>query len=229
MSNHQDWPWRRVTGILGILFFVGTAIGLLIIIPIQPAPNEPIENLRKFFADDNALIHTANLIMMLTLVFVFLPFAAGLRSVLAERDVDAGMWSRTAFGIAVGIVAVTGAGSAVLSSTMLAFEPGSFDDAVLRLIAYADAYMFSVIITVGLALFLVATAIVILRTGALWKWLGWLGLVIALIGLIGTSWPLDGDPEGVLASMGFSTFPLFAVWSLLVGISLLRTPAAGSE
>jgi hypothetical protein len=201
----------------------------LIIIPIQPAPNEPIENLRKFFADDNALIHTANLIMMLTLVFVFLPFAAGLRSVLAERDVDAGMWSRTAFGIAVGIVAVTGAGSAVLSSTMLAFEPGSFDDAVLRLIAYADAYMFSVIITVGLALFLVATAIVILRTGALWKWLGWLGLVIALIGLIGTSWPLDGDPEGVLASMGFSTFPLFAVWSLLVGISLLRTPAAGSE
>ncbi len=229
MSNHQDWPWRRVTGILGILFFVGTAIGLLIIIPIQPAPNEPIENLRKFFADDNALIHSANLIMMLTLVFVFLPFAAGLRSVLAERDVDAGMWSRTAFGIAVGIVAVTGAGSAVLSSTMLAFEPGSFDDAVLRLIAYADAYMFSVIITVGLALFLVATAIVILRTGALWKWLGWLGLVIALIGLIGTSWPLDGDPEGVLASMGFSTFPLFAVWSLLVGISLLRTPAAGSE
>ncbi len=229
MSNYQDWPWRRVTGILGILFFVGAAIGLLIIIPIQPAPDEPIANIREFFADDSALFYSANLIMMVTLVFVFLPFAAGLRSVLAERDVDAGMWSRTAFGIAVGIVAVAGAGSVFFSSMMLAFEPGSFDDAVLRLIVYADAYMFSVIITVGLALFLVATAIVVLRTGALWKWLGWLGLVIAIIGLIGTSWPLDGDPEGVLATMGFITFPLFAVWSLLVGISLLRTPAAGSE
>ncbi len=229
MSSHQDWPLRRVTGILGILFFVGLAITFALFAPVQPDPDAPISELREFFADDDAVIHTSNWIFLVSLVFLFLPFAAGLRSVLAENDVDSGMWTRTAFGIAVGVVAIGGVGSSFIGSMMLAFEPGSFDDSVLRLIAYADAYIFSVPLTIGVALFLAANSIVVLRTGALWTWLGWLGLVIALLGLIGAWWPLDGDPGGVLAALALTTFPLLGIWSLLVGINLLRTPAAASE
>jgi hypothetical protein len=230
MSSHQDWPLRRITGILGILFFAGIAIGIFgLVIPIQPNPNDPITEIRDFFTNDSTAIHTANWIVGVTLIFVFLPFTAGLRSVLAEEDVDAGMWTRTAFGIAVGIVAIAGTGSAFIQSMMLASESGGFDDPVLRLILYLDVYTFSVVIAIGIALFLVANSIVVLRTGALRNWLGWLGLAIALIGLTGAWWPLDGDPQGPLTSLGYATFPLFAIWSLLVGINLLRTPAATSE
>lgn len=127
------------------------------------------------------------------------------------------------------MVAVASVGSGFLGSMMLAFEPGSFDDVVLRLVLYADAYTFSAVVGIGAALFLVATSIVVLRTGTLWKWLGWFGLVIALLALIGAGWPLHGDPQGGLAYMSFGSFALFAIWSLLVGINLLRTPAAATN
>ncbi len=229
MSSQEDWPVRRITGILGIVFFVAFGVGLFgLLVPVQPGPEDSIADIRDFFANDGTVFHIANWILGVTLVFVLLPFAAGLRSVLSEHDVDDGMWTRTAYGIAVATVAVGGAGSAFLTSTMLAYDT-ALDDAVLRLILYADAYTFSVVVGVGIALFLAATSIVVLRTGALWKWLGWFGAAVAVIGVIGAWWPLDGDSEGPLAFLSYITFPLFAIWSLLVGINLLRTPAAPQQ
>ena len=229
MFSQQAWPWRRVTGILGIVFFVGVAIGLLLFLPAQPVPDDPIADIREFFADDSALVHTANWILSLIIVFVFLPFAVGLRSVFGEKDADTRMWSRIAYGGAVAIVAVAGAGSALVASAALAVESGGLDDSVLRLILYMDAYIFSVVMSFGIALFLSATSMLVLSTGALWRWLGWFGLAIALLGLIGAWWPLDGDVEGPLAILSFISLPLYAIWSLLAGINLLRTPAAASE
>jgi hypothetical protein len=69
----RDTYWR-ITGILGILFFVGIAIGIFgLTYPIQPNPNDPIAEIRHFFANDSAAIHTANWIVGVTLMFVFLP------------------------------------------------------------------------------------------------------------------------------------------------------------
>lgn len=70
------------------------------------------------------------------------------------------------------MVAVASVGSGFLGSMMLAFEPGSSDDVVLRLVLYADAYTFSAVVGIGAALFLVATSIVVLRTGTCGSGLG---------------------------------------------------------
>jgi hypothetical protein len=222
--NGQDWSWRRVTGWLGIAFFVGIAIGLFgLVLPTQPDADAPIAEVRDFFEDDGGLLHSGNWIAAVSVVFLFLPFAAGLRSVLSERDVDAGMWTRTGFGAAVGTVALTGAGSAFLTSAELAFESADLGDDVLRLLLYADSYLFSVVIGLGVGLYLAANSIVVLRTGALWRWLGWFGLVVAALGLIGAWWPLGGDVGSPIALLSFITVPLLAVWTLLAGINLLRT------
>lgn len=86
MSSYQDWPWRRITGILGIIFFVSYTIRLVgIVLPFQHDANDSIADIREFFADDDTVIHIGNWILVVTMVFVFLPFAAGLRSVLSER------------------------------------------------------------------------------------------------------------------------------------------------
>lgn len=228
MSSHHDWPVRRITGILGILVFVGIAVTLGLTASLPSSPDGPIEDVRELLANDGGWVHASNWILAVTVVFLFLPFAAGLRSLLAKKDVDGGMWTRTAYGSAVGMAAVAMAGSIFVASTLLAFEPGSFDDAFLRMIAYADFYISSVVISFFIGLFLAATSIVVLRTGALWKWLGWIGLLIALIGLIGAWWPATGN-LGALAFIGYLSIPLFAVWSLFAGINLLRKPAAASE
>jgi hypothetical protein len=227
MSSHQDWPGRRATGILGILFFVGVAV-VLGLLASQPGPGASIADLRDALANDAGLTHVGNWLLAVTLVFFLLPFAAGLSSLLGREDTTR-MWARAAYGSAVGIAAVALVGSVFLASTMLAYEANSFDDAFVRMIAYGDAYMYTVVITSFIGLFLAANSIVVLRTGVLWRWTAWFGLLITLIGLIGAWWPLDGDPGGALAVIGYLSIPLAAVWSLAVGINLLRKPAAAAE
>lgn len=224
MPTSHDWPWVRVTGILGILFFVGTAIGLALLLPTQPLPTDPVADIEQYFIDDASLLHTSNWIMGATLVFIFLPFASGLRSFLASRDIDAGMWSRVAFGSAVALVAVTGAGAAFAASAALAVDAGPVDETLLRLMLWADAFVYSFVVALGIGLFLAATSVVLLRTGALARWLGWLGLAIALLCVIGAWWPITGDPDGAIAMLAFLSMPLLAIWTLLAGIDLLRTP-----
>jgi hypothetical protein len=222
MFSDNDWSVRRVTGVLGVLFFIGMVVSFAMFGPIQPAPDDPISEIRDFYANDDSVILAANWVAAVTIVFFFLPFAAGLRTVLAARDVDGGIWSRTAFGIAVAIVGVGGAGGVFIPSAMLAFDTGDLDDSAMRLMLYADAYAFGVILAVGIALFLAANSLVVLRTGAVWRWLAWFGLVVAVLALIGAWWPLDGDPQGPLAAMSFTAGPLMALWVLLVSINLLR-------
>ncbi len=224
MFSHDDWPWVRITGGLGVGFFVVMLVAFGIFIPGQPVPTDPIAEIEEFFADDAALMHSANWIAGVSLVFLFLPFAAGLRAVLGGHDLDGGMWARAAYGAAVALVAVTGAGTVFLGSGMLAAQGGGLDGDVMQLLLWADAFAFSFVVALGIGLFLAATSVVVLRTGVLWKWLGWLGLAIALVCLVGAWWPVDGDPEGVLSGLAFLSLPLLGLWSLLAGINLLRAP-----
>lgn len=225
MANNQAWAWERITAYLGILFFVGMAVGLTVVIPVQPVPTDSAADIEEFFADKSGLMHTANWFLGVALVFLFLPFAAGLRAILGRVDVDGGMWSRTAFGIAAATVAVTGAGTAFLGSAMLAFDSGGLDADLMRWVLWADAFVYSFVVALGIGLFLAASSIVILRTGVLWNWLGWLGMAMAGLCLIGAWWPVGGDPDGAVAMLAFLSMPMLAIWSLLAGVNLLRAPA----
>lgn len=225
MANDRAWPWERITAYLGILFFIGMVIALSVFIPVQPAPTDSAADIQEFFSDDAGLIQTANWFMGVVLLFVFLPFAGGMRAILGRADVDGGMWSRTAFGSAVATVAVTGAGAVFVSAAMLAYDSGGLDADLMRWVLWADAVTYGFIAALGIALFLATSSIVVLRTGVLWNWLGWLGMAMAGLCLIGAWWPVSGDVEGVLAMLAFLSMPMLGLWSLLAGINLLREPA----
>ncbi|MDH3397913.1 MAG: hypothetical protein OEM81_08805, partial [Acidimicrobiia bacterium] len=66
-------------------------------------------------------------------------------------------------------------------------------------------------------------SIVILRSGVLWKWLGWLGLVAALAMVIGTFWVIDGDEEGFLGILVWIGITATLLWSLLSGVAMIRS------
>jgi hypothetical protein len=223
VANFHDRSAQLVTGIFGILFFVGIAV-VLGLTASQPGPDASIADLRDSLVNDVGVTHVSNWLLAVSVVFIFLPFAAGLRSLLAKADTS-GLWARAAYAGAAGVAAVTLLGSVFQASAMLVFQPGSFDDAFVRMIAYTDAYIFTVVVPSFIGLFLAANAIVVLRTGVFWKWIGWFGLLVTLLGLIGAAWPINGDPGGAVAVIGYLPIPLAALWSLAAGINVLRKPA----
>ena len=78
---------------------------------------------------------------------------------------------------------------------------------------------------IGVALFALAT----LRTSAIPKWMGWLGLLVAVLGgWLGLLAPVSGVFQ-IVSTIGSVAF---SVWMVLMGIALLRSrevdaPAVG--
>jgi len=88
-------------------------------------------------------------------------------------------------------------------------------------VALSVAYLLSLGIGVGLF------ALAILRTSVVPKWVGWLGLVVALIG----AWPQAFRPVSpVFSFIGFLGLLAFLVWMVVMGVALLRLrePVAGT-
>ncbi len=74
------------------------------------------------------------------------------------------------------------------------------------------------------AIFLLGAAAVIIRSGVLPKWIGWLGTAVAVIGVVGASWILSGDSEGFLgAGLGTISFLGGHVFTLAAAIAMIRS------
>ncbi len=122
-------------------------------------------------------------------------------------------------------MAVGGAGTTFWAALALN-GPDAYSDSTVRALMNLDAVTFGAIMPWGLAVFLTGASVVILRSGVLWKWLGWFGLAGALAMVIGVFWVVDGDIEGPLAILAFTgTFATF-LWSLLIGVAMIRTEGA---
>jgi hypothetical protein len=97
------------------------------------------------------------------------------------------------------------------------------DDGVIRALMELDVYAYATPLQLSLALFILAFSIVIWDTGALWRWLGPVGILSSILTIIGAAWPIDGDEEGVIAAIGFFPGNLLAViWIIAVCIGMLR-------
>jgi hypothetical protein len=63
--------------------------------------------------------------------------------------------------------------------------------------------------------------LVILRTGVIWRWLAGLGLLAALLLVIGAAWPIDGDEEGAIAILGFIGAPATMLFIIISSINMI--------
>jgi hypothetical protein len=212
--------WRVSGGIAGIIFAIGALVVLIFIQGSGPVVGDPIAEMREFFENDAASYFVFIWIGSLLYVFAFLPFASALRSLFAADDIDAGIWSRLSFAAAILVVAVVGIGT-VFWSALALNGPSGFSDSTVAAFVSADAIAFYALTPWAFALFLVASSVVVVRSGVMWKWLGYLGLLAALLLVIGAFWVLDGDPSGALAIVGMIGFFAGLLWSLLAGYVLM--------
>jgi hypothetical protein len=218
----MERQWWRIGGMLGIAFPI---LFLVVIFGVQgeePALHAPIEEIREFYTDHGDRYLVGGYLFGLGLVLLFLPFVTSLSALLGRVEGAPAVCSRLVLVGGVLFVAallITNVGSAL---AMGAGDP-EVDTAAVRTLAYVETVTFSVT-TLPVALMLLSASAVIWRTAVVWRWLALLGLVAALAGVVSPLMVLDGgDEEGPFGALMFLVaFPGMLLWTLLVGVNMVR-------
>jgi hypothetical protein len=210
-----DPRWERLGAATGIVFVVLSVLAL--IIGAGPGADEDIV---PYFVDNRQRELAQTFLAGLASIF-FLWFLGSIQSYLRAAEGGTGRLSAVAF--AGGIVTIVILLFSLTVNTALAdgmaqnADPGTSRAFYALVIQASDLTFFPIVAFTG------ASALVILRTKALPGWLGWLGIVVAVLSLSrGTAFFVEAGPfssAGMLENVGIMAFML---WLLLTSILLVR-------
>jgi succinate dehydrogenase/fumarate reductase cytochrome b subunit len=178
------------------------------------------------WADDNQWKSRVGAFAMLLAGFVFLHFAATIRTVLGDAEARGGgsaQLARVAF--AGAITGMAGMVMAIVIISSATTEGADANPVVSRAVASASAGPF-LLSAMGFAALLLTAGVLTLRSGVFARWIG----VVALIGaagfLIAFAAVLSGLGEDSLFGFGFFPGVLgLVVWSIATSIATYRAVA----
>jgi hypothetical protein len=203
----------------GILFVVLTLAAFLTQ-PKPPASDASPSEVFGYVVDHQDALHVTQLIFG-GAVFFFLWFIGTLRAALGSAEGGLGRLSGIAYG--GGLIAVATLVVGLGLAATAALHPADNGPDLTRALIDASVIVFAVGAP-AVAVFFVANSLVIIRSGYLPSWLGWLGLVTALLNALGIGAVFTD--HGVFAAdgaLGFlGGFSLFMLWTLLASIMLVR-------
>jgi hypothetical protein len=174
--------------------------------------DEPVREIVDYYVDNKDSIQVAAFIgVAATLLLVF--FGAYLRRVLRAAAPEGEILSLVSF---LGLVVVA-VGFAIDTTILIALSEAADDIdpvAVQSLQALWDNDFVPLVL--GVLMFLWATGLAVIRTGALPKWLGWVMVVLGVVAL---------TPIGFVAAIGAAILVL--VLSILLSVRARSAPATG--
>jgi len=191
---------ERIGALTGVAFVV-VAIIAGIIGGEPPDADSPVQEIVDHYSDNETSIQVGAFVgaaAMVLLVF----FGAYLRSVFSAAEGRGGMLSALTL-VGTAIIAVGFAIDITISIALTEAVDDIEPAAVQALQALWDNDF--VPIALGILVFLIATGLSILRYGALPKWLGWVALVLAVVGF---------TPIGFIAFLGTG------IWIAIVSVML---------
>ncbi len=190
MSRSKEW----LVPLTGVAFVLVGIIGFAI--SGEPkSVDDPVREIVDFYVDNKDSVQIGAIIQVLAgLLLIF--FGAYLRKVLHAAAPEEEILPLVAF-IGFVIVAVGFAIDATISFALAEAADDIDPAAVQALQALWDNDFLPMIL--GVLAFLVATGISVIRSGALPKWLGWVMIVLAIVGL---------TPIGFVAAIGAAVLVL---------------------
>jgi hypothetical protein len=199
-----------IAGVCGILAVVGAEIAFFAIVGATPGLGPSPSEVQDFATRSSARVYGGGYVEILAFPLL-LVFFGRLRELLRRAEGEGGWLASTAFGAAV---AALGFGAVAFTAEATAYYAGRHGADAGTVAALLDmnslAFLFG---GIPFAIFLGATAVVVLRTSALPRWLGWSAAAIALA-VPATLWqPTD------LAQIPHL---LFNLWVLVVSVVLIR-------
>jgi hypothetical protein len=195
------WASERLAALAGIVGVACWVVGILVLESSNPGGEQPAE-LLAWFRDDTSSILASGFIFMLGSLF-FIVFVGALRARLVAAEGANALWTAIAFGSGLATAVLTMLIPAANLSAAIN-ESDLTEESALAISLIDDAFFVGAELTA--ALMVVATGLVILRYGALPRWLAWAGFVLALwllIPPIGWAGLIFGVPLWTIAAALF--------------------------
>jgi hypothetical protein len=214
----DDSKWERWGALGGILFVVLVAISA--ILPgSPPKTSDSADKIAKFITDNDDAIRWAAYIGGLAVIALFWWLGSVWR-LMRRGEGGSPMLTVTALG-----GAVFAATMATIGAINLAVIPvigtHTFDHPQIR-IFYILSSNLAVATEFGAAVFVGAFSLLIIRRAILPPIMGWLGLIVALLGIVGG--PVVSSTRDAFFYVAFAGFVSFLVWALIVSILMLLRP-----
>jgi hypothetical protein len=217
--------WQRLLALSGVAFAV-----LFVLAWFLSGGNTPdyaaADQDWTTWADDNQWKSRIGGFLILLAGFVFLHFAATVRTVLGSAEVKvagAAQLARVAF--AGAITGITGITMAIVIIAAAATEGADANPVVSRAVTSAAAGPYFVA-AMGFAVMLAAAGLLTLRTGVFARWVGIVALLGAVSFLITFLALIQGTSEDSVFGYGFLPGVLaLAIWSIATSLAASRAVA----
>ena len=172
----NDDRYAQYGAATGMVFVVLTVIGFLIVTPTPPDLNAPAQDWSSYFLAHHKAVR-AGLVIVAVGLFFFIWFLGTLSSLLR---IAAGSPRLPSIVFGGGLLLTTTFLIGMAAEAVAAFRPQGVDSVLTR--GLNDVFVMGGVIAVpAAAAFFGAIALVILRSGALPAWLGWLALGTAVV------------------------------------------------
>jgi hypothetical protein len=217
--------WQRPLALSGIAFAVLFLVGFLISGSDTP-DNTAADQVWRNWAEDSELRSRIGALLTLIAGFLFLPFAAMIRSVLGSTEATVRgsvQLARVAF--AGALTGMTGITMAVIMIAGASAEGAAASPVVSKAVAAATVGPF-LVGAMGFAASLAAAGLLILRSGVFARWIAIVALLGALAFFITFFTLIAGPGEDSIFGYGF--FPGFlalTIWSIATSIARYRVVA----
>ena len=216
----------RIGAWAGIAFALTFIVYLVVGVANGPRFNEPATELRPFIEDNAGALRFAFFVISFGLIFFLLPFVVIITEYIERTRADVRWLSRVALAAATVSVLVFLISIAVAGAIVLAGADTVSDD-TLEAIWRADALLIVSLFHLGTGAWVGATSVAILLSGALPRWLGWLGLVSLVAQVVAATWLFAGEVTAFHdAVAGIGQISAFIIWVPGVAIAMLRRSAA---
>jgi hypothetical protein len=221
-STTRARQWDRLGAGLGIVF-VALQLVLGAVLGGAPALDASRAEIQRYLVDDGANILLAATLGTLS-AFFFILFLGTVRTFLRTAEGPPGSLSTVVFG--AGIVTIALATTAGLPTVALAWDDtAALADPGLVQAAWNLNTLALVPIGSSAGAFCLAAALIILRTRVTPAWVGWIGVLAGVVGVIATFFLLaddPGSPLGTPANLG--GYLLAMLFILLLSIFMTIRP-----
>ena len=212
----DDSKWERWGALGGILFVILVVVSALL--PGDPPKTgDSTAEMAKFIADKGDQLRVAGYLGAVAIV----PFFWFLGSLWRFLRRDEGGAPRLAVMAALGgVFAVTVGAIGGIVLALLPMVRSSLTPGLLRIL-YILSSNIAFMALFGIATLLVSASLVIIRSRGMPVWLGYFGVLAAVVALIGAGATVSTNDT--LFTFGFVGFLLASLWILILSVLMLRS------
>ena len=218
-----DTNTKRFAGMAGITFVVLYLVAFIAFIPSGlPNSGDPASKVLAYAHVHRSALLTSAFLQSLA-VIPWIAFVSGIVVMMRRSEGETGMWSMMA--AIGGAIAAAMAMVACALGAMLVYRAAAGDAGLARTLLDGNAIMFAMG-GLPVAVFIYAASQGLVRAGAVARWTAPLGMLVALIEIVGAATYARGDgffsPQGTYSYI--AAFAL-ALWTIAAGVELMREHA----